>query len=95
MHNIPGRLFGLHCTSPRPLSRWQNADVRKAVVFALVDMYMVLGPRFEDHLGELNASQLRLVRIYINRMTQARVAREAAAHGLDAAQQPPNYEGAS
>ena len=27
--------------------RHTNADVRKAVVFALVDMYMVLGPRFE------------------------------------------------
>ena len=36
-----------------------NADVRKAVVFCLVDIYMVLGPQFEAHLGELNASQVR------------------------------------
>ena len=45
-------------------SFWQafndsNADVRKAVVFCLVDIYMVLGPQFEAHLGELNASQVR------------------------------------
>ena len=37
-----------------------NADVRKAVVFCLVDIYMVLGPQFEAHLGELNASQVTL-----------------------------------
>eukprot|EP01052_Picozoa_sp_SAG31_P021905 SAG31_NODE_1718_length_7457_cov_3.659418_4_plen_628_part_00 len=72
--------------------RHTNADVRKAVVFALVDMYMVIGPRFEDHLGELNPSQLRLVRIYINRMTQARASREAAAQGLVA---QPNSQGVS
>lgn len=57
-----------------------NADVRKAVVFCLVDIYMVLGPQFEAHLGELNASQLRLVRIYINRMNKARSERAVRPH---------------
>ena len=47
-----------------------------------VDIYMVLGPQFEAYLGELNASQLRLVRIYINRMNKARNERAAGAPGL-------------
>jgi len=48
------------------------ADVRKAVVFCLVDMYMVLGDDFAPFLGELNTSQLKLVTIYINRTMQQR-----------------------
>ena len=89
LESLPSMLPGLF-----EAFRHTNADVRKAVVFALVDMYMVLGPRFEDYLGELNASQLRLVRIYINRMTQARANREAAAQGLSSAAGPqgPNYQ---
>jgi len=49
-----------------------NADVRKAVVFCLVDIYMVLRDDFAPFLGELNTSQLKLVTIYINRTMQAR-----------------------
>jgi hypothetical protein len=52
---------------------------------------MVLGPQFEAHLGELNASQLRLVRIYINRMNKARNERAAGAPGLA----QPNVQGES
>ena len=52
---------------------------------------MVLGPQFEAHLGELNASQLRLVRIYINRMNKAR--NERAAAGATAGLDQPNAEG--
>ena len=52
------------------------------VDFVQVDIYMVLGPQFEAYLGELNASQLRLVRIYINRMNKARSERAAGAPGL-------------
>lgn len=48
------------------------ADVRKAVVFCLVDIYMVLGDDFAPYLGELNTSQLKLVTIYINRTMQQR-----------------------
>ena len=47
-------------------------QVRKAVVFCLVDMYMVLGDDFAPFLGELNTSQLKLVTIYINRTMQQR-----------------------
>jgi CLIP-associating protein 1/2 len=54
--------------------------------FAQVDIYMVLGPQFEAYLGELNASQLRLVRIYINRMNKARSERAAGALGQPNAQ---------
>ncbi|KAJ1639527.1 armadillo-type protein, partial [Pavlovales sp. CCMP2436] len=50
-----------------------SADVRKAVVFALVDMYLVLGDELTPHLSELSTSQLKLVTIYINRTTKARV----------------------
>jgi len=50
----------------------QNADVRKAVVFSLVDMYLVLGEDLTPHLAELSTSQLKLVTIYINRTTKAR-----------------------
>ena len=60
---LPSMLPGLFEAFSNP-----NADVRKAVVFALVDMHMVLGEDFDAYLGPLNASQLRLVRIYINRL---------------------------
>lgn len=49
-----------------------SADVRKAVVFALVDMFLVLGDELTPHLSELSTSQLKLVTIYINRSTKAR-----------------------
>ena len=44
----------------------------KAVVFSLVDMYLVLGEDLTPHLAELSTSQLKLVTIYINRTTKAR-----------------------
>lgn len=49
-----------------------SADVRKAVVFVLVDMYMVLGDDFTPYLSELNTSQLKLVTIYIQRLSKSR-----------------------
>ena len=52
-------------------------------MFVLVDIYMVLGPPLEEHLAPLNASQLRLVRIYINRMHKARAERAALQPRLD------------
>jgi len=45
-----------------------NADVRKAVVFCLVDMYMILGEQLTPHLAILSTSQLKLVTIYIDRV---------------------------
>eukprot|EP00824_Muranothrix_gubernata_P015246 TRINITY_DN3166_c0_g1_i1.p1 TRINITY_DN3166_c0_g1~~TRINITY_DN3166_c0_g1_i1.p1 ORF type:complete len:1165 (+),score=209.18 TRINITY_DN3166_c0_g1_i1:276-3497(+) len=49
-----------------------NADVRKAVVFALVDMYLVMGDEFEPFLKDLNTSQYKLVSIYIQRMKKSK-----------------------
>ncbi|GMI98666.1 CLIP-associated protein, CLIP-ASSOCIATED PROTEIN [Hibiscus trionum] len=50
----------------------QSADVRKTVVFCLVDIYIMLGKAFLSHLEGLNSTQLRLVTIYANRISQAR-----------------------
>ncbi|EFJ10591.1 hypothetical protein SELMODRAFT_127796 [Selaginella moellendorffii] len=50
----------------------QNADVRKTVVFCLVDIYIVLGKAFVPYLGSLSSTQLRLVTIYANRISQVR-----------------------
>ncbi|XP_020529249.1 CLIP-associated protein isoform X2 [Amborella trichopoda] len=50
----------------------QSADVRKTVVFCLVDIYIVLGKAFLPYLGGLSSTQLRLVTIYANRISQAR-----------------------
>ncbi|KAF5731403.1 CLIP-associated protein [Tripterygium wilfordii] len=50
----------------------QSADVRKTVVFCLVDIYIMLGKAFLPYLESLNSTQLRLVTIYANRISQAR-----------------------
>lgn len=50
----------------------QSADVRKTVVFCLVDIYTMLGKTFLPYLEGLNSTQLRLVTIYANRISQAR-----------------------
>lgn len=50
----------------------QSADVRKTVVFCLVDIYIMLGKAFLPYLERLNNTQLRLVTIYANRISQAR-----------------------
>ncbi|TKY62274.1 CLIP-associated protein [Spatholobus suberectus] len=50
----------------------QSADVRKTVVFCLVDIYIMLGKAFLPYLEGLNNTQLKLVTIYANRISQAR-----------------------
>ncbi|XP_057965079.1 CLIP-associated protein isoform X2 [Malania oleifera] len=50
----------------------RSADVRKTVVFCLVDIYIMLGKAFLPYLEGLNSTQLRLVTIYANRISQAR-----------------------
>lgn len=48
-------------------------DLVQTVVFCLVDIYIMLGKQFLPHLEEgLNSTQLRLVTIYANRISQAR-----------------------
>jgi CLIP-associating protein 1/2 len=50
----------------------QDADVRKTVVFCLVEIYIVLDNAFVPYLGSLSSTQLRLVTIYKNRISAAR-----------------------
>ncbi|XP_042422440.1 CLIP-associated protein-like [Zingiber officinale] len=50
----------------------QSPDVRKAVVFCLVEIYIILGKSFLPYLEGLSSTQLRLVTIYANRISQAR-----------------------
>ncbi|KAL3517765.1 hypothetical protein ACH5RR_020354 [Cinchona calisaya] len=57
----------------------QSADVRKTVVFCLVDIYIMLGKAFLPYLEGLNSTQLRLVTIYANRISQARTGAPIAA----------------
>lgn len=60
----------------------QSADVRKTVVFCLVDIYIMLGKSFLPYLEGLNSTQLRLVTIYANRISQARTGSAIdASHG--------------
>ncbi|RVW53562.1 CLIP-associated protein [Vitis vinifera] len=44
----------------------------ETVVFCLVDIYIMLGKAFLPYLEGLNSTQLRLVTIYANRISQAR-----------------------
>jgi CLIP-associating protein 1/2 len=44
----------------------------QTVVFCLVEIYIVLGNAFVPYLGSLSSTQLRLVTIYANRISQAR-----------------------
>nr|CAB3487573.1 unnamed protein product [Digitaria exilis] len=44
----------------------------KTVVFCLVDIYIMLGKAFAPYLEGLSSTQLRLVTIYANRISQAR-----------------------
>ncbi|WOL09933.1 CLIP-associated protein [Canna indica] len=52
--------------------RNQSPNVRKAVVFCLVEIYIMLGKSFLPYLEGLSSTQLRLVTIYANRISQAR-----------------------
>ena len=49
-----------------------NVDMRKSVVFALVEAYFVLGDSLMPHLAGLNAAQLKLITIYVERQQKAR-----------------------
>ncbi|WVZ74590.1 hypothetical protein U9M48_022754 [Paspalum notatum var. saurae] len=50
----------------------QSPDVRKAAVFCLVEIYIMLGKAFGPYLEGLSSTQQRLVTIYANRISQAR-----------------------
>ncbi|XP_038971250.1 CLIP-associated protein isoform X1 [Phoenix dactylifera] len=60
----------------------RSPDVRKTVVLCLVDIYIMLGKAFLPYLEGLKSTQLRLVTIYANRISQARSGAEInAKHG--------------
>jgi len=50
----------------------QNAEIREMVVFCLVEIYIVLGKAFVPYLGSLSSTQLRIVTINANYISQAR-----------------------
>ncbi|KAI8476813.1 MAG: clasp N terminal-domain-containing protein [Monoraphidium minutum] len=66
----PGALLpGLFAAFQHP-----RPDVRKVVVFALVDLWMLVGDGLTPHLSSLSTSQLKLLTIYYNRAQVTRAA---------------------
>jgi hypothetical protein len=47
------------------------SELRKCAVFALVDLYLALGETLRPHLAPLNATQAKLLDIYIARALAA------------------------
>ncbi|XP_039057661.1 CLIP-associated protein-like [Hibiscus syriacus] len=64
---LPSFLPVLLCTF-----RNRSAEVRKTVVSCLVNIYITLGKAFRPYLRDLNGTQLRLVTLYTNRISQFR-----------------------
>lgn len=63
MHDLVGNTVpGLIKGYKHPL-----AEVRKGVVFALVEIHLVLGEALQPHLQELSSSQTKLLAIYVKR----------------------------
>mmetsp|Transcript_11929 Transcript_11929/g.15498 ORF Transcript_11929/g.15498 Transcript_11929/m.15498 type:complete len:408 (+) Transcript_11929:1-1224(+) len=48
----------------------QNAEIRKAVVYAFVEIHLILGDGLFPHLDDLTSTQKKLVTIYINKRNQ-------------------------
>ncbi|UJR21229.1 hypothetical protein I4U23_024325 [Adineta vaga] len=57
---------------PPLLTSWDNetSSVRKAAVFCLVSIYMVVGDALRTHLHKLSASKLKLLNVYISKAQQ-------------------------
>jgi CLIP-associating protein 1/2 len=51
-----------------------NADVRKSVVFVLVELHFVLAHEFSRYLEDLSPSQQKLVAIYVERRLNSKLA---------------------
>ena len=56
-----------------------RSELRKAVVFCLVDLYLVLGDWLMPHLAPLTHTQLKLVTLYIDKLKAGAAAGAAAA----------------
>ena len=55
-----------------PAFRSNLVDIRKAVVFVLVEMYFVVGDALHSHVASLTPPQLKLLTIYIDRQRSLR-----------------------
>jgi CLIP-associating protein 1/2 len=49
-----------------------HSPVRKASVFCLVSLYMVIGENLRSHLNNLSSSKIKLLNVYINRAKEAK-----------------------
>lgn len=48
-----------------------HSPVRKAAVFCLVSLYMIIGESLREHLTNLSSSKVKLLNVYINRAKEA------------------------
>ncbi|CAF1603182.1 unnamed protein product [Adineta ricciae] len=57
---------------PALLTSWdsETSSVRKAAVFCLVSIYLVVGDSLRTHLHKLSASKLKLLNVYISKAQQ-------------------------
>jgi len=57
---------------PSLLTSWdsETSSVRKAAVFCLVSIYLVVGDSLRTHLQKLSASKLKLLNVYISKAQQ-------------------------
>ena len=64
---------------PLILPAFQNSlvDVRKALVFVLVEIYMVVGDALLSHVGSLTSPQRKLLTIYIEKQISQKPIRVA------------------
>ncbi|WIA20824.1 hypothetical protein OEZ85_005178 [Tetradesmus obliquus] len=62
-------------------------DVRKAVVFAMVDLWIAAGEGLTPHLSSLSTSQLKLLTIYYNRTLASNKQQRAMAGSAEQQQQ--------
>lgn len=49
-----------------------HSPVRKAAVFCLVSIYMIVGEPLRHHLSNLSSSKVKLLNVYINRAKEAK-----------------------
>lgn len=58
-----------------------NADIRKAVVYCLAEMMLILGDHFQPYLKRLSQSQAKLVMVYYQQMKTTLHARSERVNG--------------
>jgi hypothetical protein len=48
----------------------QISDIRKHAVYCCIEMYMMMGYKFEPYLNKLNPSQQNLIKLFIKKKTE-------------------------